>query len=187
MPAAQGVLLGSIDSSGLFGTPWSKAIDFVGLYGYKREIRSARIYGLGEDEYFAVEGYAVTLVEDSTPPDISDAFADPPMLWPPDNQLRPVEIAVRATDFSGIDYCRIISVFADEPVSTDDWAITGDLSLLLRAKRDGHDADRTYSVLIECSDVIGNKSWRIATVTVPHDQRFRRNRPSSGSTRGQER
>jgi hypothetical protein len=177
LPGGQGTLLGSVDSSGFFGPSISKIIDFVGLYGYERVIRSARLSGLGEDEYFAVQGYAVSLVQDIDPPIIHEATAAPSVLWPPNNELHPVQLAVNATDAHGPVDCRIVSVTANAPISPDDWTIVGDLSLLLRARRSDNPDDRVYSVLVECSDRLGNQSRSTVTVTVPHDQRSKSKPP----------
>ena len=64
LPSGQGELLGSIDSSGFEVTVpgQSRQYDFVGLFGSECVIQSAKIYGLGADEFFAVDGYAVSLV-----------------------------------------------------------------------------------------------------------------------------
>lgn len=64
LPSGQGELLGSIDSRGFVVTVpgQSRQFDFVGLFGSERVIQSAKLYGLGADEFFAVDGYAVSLV-----------------------------------------------------------------------------------------------------------------------------
>ena len=107
----------------------------------------------------------------TVPEAIIEASASPAVLWPPNNQWRPVQLTVRADDARTVN-SRIISITGNQPISGD-WKIVDDLSVLLRAKRSGTGGDRIYYILLECSDVAGNKSLRTVTVRVPHDQRFK--------------
>ncbi len=54
---------------------------------------------------------------------------------------------------------------------SDDVAITGDLTLELRAERPGKSEGRVYTITVICEDESGNSSESTVTVTVPHDQR----------------
>ncbi len=59
---------------------------------------------------------------------------------------------------------RITSVSANEGSAADS-QITGDLTVNLRAERDGN-AARVYSITVECLDDSGNKATAIAQVLV---------------------
>jgi hypothetical protein len=120
-------------------------------------------------------------VVDTTDPDLLSVTPSPHVLWPPDGRLVPVVVAVSVTDAAGAPVCRITSVTSDEPPSrrgdrdrdrdrTPDWRITGDLTLLLRAEREGRGDGRTYTITVECRDASGNASLGTATVIVPHDR-----------------
>jgi hypothetical protein len=111
------------------------------------------------------------LVRDTAPPDISHASANPALLWPPNNEMRLVQLQVHATDACGLTHSRIVSVTANQPISRHDWQVMENLSLLLRAKRLGNGKARVYSILVESTDQAGNATLRNVTVTVPHDQR----------------
>jgi hypothetical protein len=85
----------------------------------------------------------------------------------------PVTLSVAATDACGIASAKIVSVTSNEPQDTKatDWQITGDLSLLLRAQRDGSGTGRMYTITVEVTDPAGNQTRVTTTVLVPHDQR----------------
>ncbi len=77
LPGAQGNLLGFVDDGGLMG--WAN-YDFVGLFGPEPMIQSARLYGLAVDQFFAVSGYAVSLVPEPTSM-LLFFLATGPFLW----------------------------------------------------------------------------------------------------------
>ena len=52
-----------------------------------------------------------------------------------------------------------------------DIQITGDLTLDLRAQRDGSGGGRHYTIVVRCTDAAGNFKEASVVVTVPHDQR----------------
>jgi hypothetical protein len=110
----------------------------------------------------------VVVVRDTTPPTVQSATATPAVLSPANNKLVPVTIAVSATDTCGGSVrCRIVSVTSNEPITTSDWQITGDLTLTLRAARVNKGPGRVYTMTIECADASGNVATKTATVTVP--------------------
>jgi serine protease len=107
-------------------------------------------------------------VADATPPSIESAAATPSVLSPAKRQLVPVSVSVSASDTCGGPVsCRITSVTANEPLSSDDWIITGDLTLKLRAERSNKRSSRIYTITVECTDAAGNSTSRTVTVTVP--------------------
>ena len=117
---------------------------------------------------------------DTTPPSIEEAYATPPLLWPPDRRLHPVTLTVTAADACSAAACRVIAVESSEGPGTGrlagDWIVTGDLTLLLRSVRDGRGDGRVYTITVQCTDESGNASEQAVNVTVPHDARARRER-----------
>jgi pimeloyl-ACP methyl ester carboxylesterase len=118
------------------------------------------------------DSISVTVVEasDTTPPAIASVAADPDVLWPPNHKMVAVTIAVEVSDDSDPDpVCAISGVTANEPIDGD-FAITGPLTVDLRAERLGSGVGRVYTVAVECSDASGNVASAGADVLVPHDQ-----------------
>ena len=119
-------------------------------------------------------------VEDTTPPVIASAAADPDVLWPPNHKMVSVELSVDAADACAAEpICGATGVTSSEPVTgggdgtAPDWLITGPLSVDLRAERTGGGDGRVYSIEVECSDAAGNAVSTAVEVTVPHDRRKR--------------
>jgi hypothetical protein len=119
-------------------------------------------------------------VADTTPPTIQSVTATPNVLWPPNHKMRPIRIAVEASDSTGVATMQILSVTSSEPDrgtgsgdTAVDWAIgPGPLDLALRAERSGKSKNgRIYTVTVQVSDGSGNGATQSVTVTVPHDQR----------------
>ena len=111
----------------------------------------------------------VVTVVDTTPPSVQSATATPSVLSPANHQLAAVTIAVSAVDgCRGSVRCRITSVTSNEPL-TDDWIITGDLTLKLRAERANKGTGRIYTITIVCTDAAGNSATKMVTVTVPRN------------------
>jgi serine protease len=109
----------------------------------------------------------VTVV-DATPPAIQSAGATPSVLAPANHQFVDVTVSVSASDVCGGSvHCQITSVASTEPAGGDDWIITGDLTLKLRADRSNRGTGRIYTITIVCTDPAGNQSTRVVTVTVP--------------------
>jgi len=110
----------------------------------------------------------VVTVTDATPPTIQSAAATPSVLSPPKHQLVPVTISVSAADACGGPvHCQIISVTSNEPTDGQDWFVTGDLTLSLRAERSNKRVGRIYTITVECTDASGNRSTTTVTVAVP--------------------
>jgi probable HAF family extracellular repeat protein len=107
---------------------------------------------------------AVTVLADSTPPSIASVSATPSNLWPPDNRLVPVTVAVAATDdVDDAPVCSLTSI-GGFTGGTDDAVITGPFSATLRAV-----GGRTYSLNVRCADSAGNASAAAGFVVVPPD------------------
>src|SRR5262249_35925195 len=115
----------------------------------------------------ASDGVVVTVV-DATPPAIQSAVATPSVLSPANHQLVPVTINLSAGDAcGGTVHCQIISVTSNEAITSQDWIVTGDLTLRLRADRSNKGSGRIYTITIACTDASGNQSTKTVTVTVP--------------------
>jgi hypothetical protein len=109
----------------------------------------------------------VVTVVDTAPPAVQAATATPSVLSPANHQLVAVTITVSAVDGCGGSVrCRITSVTSNEPLG-DDWIITGDLTLKLRAERLNKGAGRIYTITVVCTDAAGNEATKTVTVSVP--------------------
>jgi len=112
-------------------------------------------------------------------PTISNISADPDVLWPANHKMVEVRVTVEAEDNAGqIPMCVIVGVESNESENgqgdgntEQDWEFTDDdLTVLLRAERDGGGAGRVYTIFVTCTDASGNYTDAIVEVTVPHDQ-----------------
>lgn len=107
-------------------------------------------------------------IRDSTPPVIKAISANPNILWPPNHQMVPVAVTVTATDGGDPNpISRIISVTSNEAGTGQQYQITGDLTVDLRAERNGGGNGRIYTITVRCTDMSNNSSTRTVTVRVP--------------------
>ena len=110
----------------------------------------------------------IVTVVDTAPPTIASASPSPSVLGPANHQFVAVTIGVSASDgCGGAVHCRIASVTSNEPADGQDWIVTGDLTLQLRAERSNKGSGRVYTITIVCTDAAGNSSSRTVTVRVP--------------------
>lgn len=117
----------------------------------------------------------VLTVVDLVPPTIETLDASPSFLWPVNHKMIAVTVTATATDNADpAPVCRIVSVESNEPINgkgdgntTEDWIITGDLEVRLRAERSGNGNGRVYTITVECTDASGNSSTGTVTVSVP--------------------
>lgn len=114
---------------------------------------------------------------DTTPPVITSLTPSTATLWPPNHKLVPIALTASATDAVGVTSLKIISVTSNEPDNglgdgdtANDIAITGDLTLNLRAERSGKGNGRIYTITVEAKDAAGNASTKTVTVSVPKSQ-----------------
>jgi len=117
------------------------------------------------------------VVRDTTAPAIESLAASPSVLWPPNHHMVPVNLTADVGDAVGVTATRIVSVASSEPPDGSgsskagpDWEVTGDMTLLLRAGRNGGGSGRVYSITVESRDAAGNVVTAAAIVLVPHDQ-----------------
>ena len=100
-------------------------------------------------------------------PVIASVTATPNVLTPPNNKLKAVRVSVAASDNCDDSPCnRIISITANEPTAPDEIKITGNLTAMLAASKNGS-AARIYTVTVQSSDTFGNSTTGSVTVTVP--------------------
>jgi hypothetical protein len=107
-------------------------------------------------------------IRDSSPPVIKAISANPNILWPPNHQMIPVTVTVTATDGGDPNpISRIISVTSNEGGTGQQYQMTGDLTVDLRAERNGGGNGRIYTITVRCTDMSNNSSTRTVTVKVP--------------------
>jgi uncharacterized membrane protein len=106
----------------------------------------------------------VTVLRDTTPPVITSVTATPSRVWPPNETMVPVTVAVSATDdVDDVPSCGLSSI-TGTGVTAADYAITGPLSAKVRAT-----GGRTYTLHVTCADAAGNRSEASVDVVVPPD------------------
>ncbi len=119
------------------------------------------------------------LATDETPPTIRSISVSPGTLWPPNHRMVPVTVSIALSDNCDPEpRATIVLATSGEPEdgtaggggAEPDIEITGDLTLSLRAEREGGGAGRVYTIDVVCADAYGNTVTRTLTVTVPHDQ-----------------
>lgn len=116
-------------------------------------------------------------VADTEPPAVSPITVASPSLWPPNHELINVGLAGGSTDNCPGATTQVL-VFGDE----DDETAAGDGnfspdakdlaigSLRLRSERKGDGDGRVYLIVVKVTDAVGNVSFRVTTVVVPHSQ-----------------
>jgi hypothetical protein len=112
---------------------------------------------------------SVTVV-DNTPPTITNAFAIPNVLWPPNHKMVNVKVNYTAADNCEQATCHISNVTSNETISSSDYAIADAHHVLLSAERLGTGNGRMYTITVSCTDGSGNSATRTVTVSVPHDR-----------------
>ena len=136
------------------------------------------------------------VVEDTTPPVITDITLDQNVLWPPNHKYRTITVSVTAIDNCDPAVTITGTVSSDEPDEdkTGDGNTTGDIKvtsgevvflssnedpevafkagdqLELRCERKGDGDGRVYTITVTATDASGKSSSETAEVTVPHDQ-----------------
>jgi hypothetical protein len=129
---------------------------------------------------------ATVTVVDTTPPDVTGVSATPNMLWPPEHQMVPIEIAYNTADTCSPGGSCVLSVSSNEPVNglgdgdtAPDWVVADDHHVMLRAERAGGGSGRIYTITITCTDGAGNQTVRTVTVNVPKNQAGKNKRGQS--------
>jgi len=112
---------------------------------------------------------ATVTVTSSATLTIKSLTAKPSILWPPNDKLVPVRVIARTTGSCSAVTCKIVSVTSNEPITSEDAVITGNLTVKLRASRLASGTGRVYTLTVQCTDAAGNVATKTVTVTVPHD------------------
>lgn len=116
---------------------------------------------------------------DDAPPEIQSISASPNVLWPADHKMVEVRVTVDAKDNSDqTPMCVVVRVKSNEASNgpgdgntEPDWQFTDDdLTVLLRAERNGGGTGRVYTIYVTCTDGSGNFTDAAVEVTVPHDK-----------------
>jgi probable HAF family extracellular repeat protein len=103
---------------------------------------------------------------DGTAPVIDWVHVSPDTLWPPNNQMVPVTLTVRARDDSGATpSCSLVGMASTDP-HPGDMVQTGPMSASLRASK-SNGGERRYTLTVQCDDAAGNLSTSTVTVRVP--------------------
>ena len=145
--------------------PWSNG-EVHRLYVEVEDDQGLRSLGIVRFEVGKIE---------NRPPVCDNATADPPALWPPNNQLVPVSIAgVLDPDGDPVEIT-VQRVTQDEPVRNCPNAVIGpDGGVELKAERSGRGNGRLYTIWFTATDPSGGSCDGSVQVCVPHD----RNRPT---------
>lgn len=110
-----------------------------------------------------------------TGPILSNASANPSVLWPPNNKFVPVAIGYDVADnCDPAPVCSLSVTVSDSGGginnAADSYVVEGPHEVELLASRNGGGDGRTYSVEITCHDKLPLSSNATVTVTVPHDR-----------------
>jgi len=115
-------------------------------------------------------------VNDVEPPVIHDLVVTPPVLWPPNHNMKNVNVDYTSTDNCPGPITCHIAVTSDEPENgtgdgdiAPDWELIDDHHIKLRAERAGNGDGRVYTLTITCTDQYGNSSRGTKTVLVPRN------------------
>jgi hypothetical protein len=130
---------------------------------------SGLIVGAPSDSSIVFKGGSAYIFQSSQNnfPAVVSATASPNVLSPPNRQMVPVTISV---DTQGtVASTKIVKVSSDDGHETNpnDWNITGDLTVDLRAKANGN-KDRVYTVTVQTKDAFGNSATTDVHVTAAH-------------------
>lgn len=124
--------------------------------------------------------FTVTVL-DKEPPVITQVSASLSSLWPPNHQMKDINIYYTALDNCG-PVNSSLSVTSNEPVSgtgdgdtSPDWIILNDHHVQLRAERSGRGNGRMYTITITSTDASGNISTQTTQVVVPHNSNGKMN------------
>ena len=150
-----------------FEVPWSR----LSLSDGPHSFRAVATDAVGNRAVSA----PVDVVVDNTPPVLA-VEASPAFIWPPNNKLVPVQIAVSLIDAIDVAPTVVLEVVACNDGCSPSADIVGaaigsnDRSVSVRAKRTGAGNGRTYSLTYKATDSAGNSVRKTVQIVVPHDQ-----------------
>jgi probable HAF family extracellular repeat protein len=106
----------------------------------------------------------VVVPPDTTAPVVGRVTATPARIWPPNDALVTVSVAVAATDdVDAAPVCGLSSI-TSSGVTADDYAIIGPFVARVRAT-----GGRSYTLNVRCSDAAGNSGYGSTQVVVLRD------------------
>jgi hypothetical protein len=133
--------------------------------------------GVTDDGTNVVICSSLVVVQDTTAPLIRSIVATPSLLWPPNHKMRPVNVALRASDACGPVRWHITEITSNEPIdgvgdghTSPDWLIPRPHSAMLRAERAGPGSGRIYTITVEVADLANNTTNGTVQIRVPHDR-----------------
>jgi probable HAF family extracellular repeat protein len=112
----------------------------------------------------ATRSVDVVVPPDTAAPLVTSLSATPSAVWPPDDAMAAVSVAVTATDDSAETPVCKLSGITSVGASLADYSITGQYAGLVRAV-----GGRTYSLRVTCSDSAGNSRDASVNVLVTPD------------------
>jgi hypothetical protein len=131
--------------------------------------------------------FAILAPQDMTPPVFQSLTATPNVLWPPTHKMVPIAVAWSVTDNLDPNPAVVLkSITMNEEDETnaydpafdttigdghtlDDIQVDAAGNIFLRAERTGTGTGRTYTLLYEATDAMGNTATATVMVTVPHE------------------
>lgn len=184
VPANQ--VLEATSAAGASATFAATATDAVGVTSITYSAPSGSTFPIGTTAVTVTakdaagnssSGWFTVTVLDTTAPVISSLTVSSATLWPPNHKMVPITLSASASDAVGVSSLKIISATSNEPDNglgdgdtAGDIAVTGALTLNLRAERSGAGNGRVYTITVEAKDAAGNASTRTVTVSVPKSQ-----------------
>lgn len=149
------------DGSGITG-PLSAQVRAVGGVTYTLTVTCSDAAGNSSSA-----STSVVVPRDTTAPVITNLYATPDAIWPPNGKMVPVTVSVSATDdVDSAPQCYLASVSGGSP---GDAVKTGRFTADVRSEKNGDGSVRVYSLNVKCFDSAGNKSVGVATVVVGKD------------------
>ena len=119
------------------------------------------------------------VVQDTVAPAVLSLTCDPSVLMKRNHKMATIHVSANVSDAGdAAPNVRIVSVTCIDngvtvgpAMASDDWVVTGDMTVELRCERSGRGDGRIYEIAVACTDASGNTTVATVEVTVPHDSR----------------
>ena len=144
-------------------------------FGFSVALSADRAFvGAPLDDDDGTESGSAYLYALNQSPDVSQAYADPGQLWPPNGKLHAISLE-GVTDPDGDEVAIVITaITADEAIGDDEIGGIETATAVVAAARDGKGDGRAYTISFVASDNEGGTSEGNVVVVVPHDQGHRK-------------